>query len=212
MLWLLLLPIAAYLLGSIPFSYLIVKLIAGDDIRTHGSGNVGATNVARTVGKGPGIAALLLDIAKGWLAVILDGVLVESSLWPLATPGQGIVSSVSFWMGLAGALAVAGHMFPVWLGFKGGKGVATAAGVFLGAQPLALAFSGALFLIVMILTRYVSLASMISVASVPIAMRFLVPTGFWIIVFSTLIATAVIVKHSPNIARLAGGSEPRFPS
>src|SRR3954447_26467025 len=123
----------AYLLGSIPFSFLVVKLFAGADIRQHGSRNVGATNVARSFGKLPGIIALLLDGAKGYAAVAVARWLVARPEW--SSP----MRSTSFWITLAAVIAVLAHMFPVWLKFHGGKGVATATGAFLAIDPKALA-------------------------------------------------------------------------
>jgi acyl phosphate:glycerol-3-phosphate acyltransferase len=207
-----LLIIAAYLIGSIPFSFLVVKLAAGADIRHHGSRNVGATNVARTFGKVPGIIALALDIAKGYAAVALAGWIVRRPDWPLLADGAhtSALYSTSLWISLAALIAVLGHMFPVWLRFHGGKGVATATGAFLALDPLAIAAGVLVFLIVILSTRFVSLASILSAASIPIFMRFLVHAPFWTIIISVLIAFAIILKHHSNIARLAGGKERRM--
>src|ERR1700756_3998021 len=144
--------IAAYLIGSIPFSYLVVKAVAGADIRHHGSRNVGATNVARNFGKAPGIVALMLDIAKGYAAVALARWIVMRPEWPLLADGAhtGALYSMSLWIALAGLVAVLGHMFPVWLRFHGGKGVATATGAFLALDPIAVAAGVLVFLIVML--------------------------------------------------------------
>ncbi len=200
----LVLMIAAYLIGSIPFSYLVVRLFAGDDIRTKGSGNVGATNVLRNFGKLPGILALVLDVTKGWAAILLVRYFVQSPAWPLPfTEGGGVLQSPSFWVGLASLIAVLGHMYPVWIGFRGGKGVATAAGVFLASDPWSLAGGLIIFAVVVLGTRYVSLASMLSAASIPIFMRFLSGQPFWILMFSILIAVTIIVRHHQNISRLA---------
>lgn len=204
----LVLMIAAYLVGSIPFSYLVVRLFAGDDIRTKGSGNVGATNVLRNFGKLPGILALVLDVAKGWVAVLLVRFFVQSPAWPLPfTDGAGPFQSPSFWIGLASLIAVLGHMYPVWIGFRGGKGVATAAGVFLAADPWSLAGGLIIFAVVVLGTRYVSLASMLSAAAIPIFMRFFTGQPFWILMFSILIAVTIIVRHHQNISRLGQGTE-----
>lgn len=204
----LVLMIAAYLIGSIPFSYLVVRLFAGDDIRTKGSGNVGATNVLRNFGKLPGILALVLDVTKGWVAILLVRYFVQSPAWPLTfTESGGPLQSPSFWVGLASLIAVLGHMYPVWIGFRGGKGVATAAGVFLAADPWSLAGGLIIFAVVVLGTRYVSLASMLSAASIPIFMRFLSGQPFWILMFSILIAVTIIVRHHQNISRLALGTE-----
>lgn len=197
----------AYLIGSIPFSFLIVRLVAGKDVRQHGSGNVGATNVARTAGKLPGIIALLLDIAKGYAVVKLAEFLVARPDWPFAI-GEEIWQSRAFWVALAGFVAVLGHMFPAWLHFHGGKGVATAAGVFLGLNPLVVLGLVLVFAIVLLLFRYVSLASIMTAAASPVLFRFLVrDTPFWHIVFVIAISLVVIVKHRSNVARLVAGNE-----
>src|SRR5205085_5896170 len=156
------LVVAAYLIGSIPFSYIVVRLVAGADIRQHGSRNVGATNVARSFGKLPGIVALILDIAKGWAAVWVGRWIVARPEW------SAPVQSASFWVTLAAVIAVLAHMFPVWLKFHGGKGVATAAGAFLAIDAKALIAGMLVFAIVILATRIVSLASILSAASIPI--------------------------------------------
>jgi glycerol-3-phosphate acyltransferase PlsY len=204
------LVVAAYLIGSIPFSFLVVKVVAGTDIRAHGSRNVGATNVARTAGRGPGIAALVLDIAKGYAAVALARWIVAQPGW-LFVPGPQAWQSREFWIALAGLIAVLGHMFPVWLRFHGGKGVATAAGVFLALNPLVMFAAILVFAIVLLAFRFVSLASIVSAASVPILTRYMLNAApFWRIVISIAIAVAVILKHHSNIARLAQGTERRL--
>ena len=195
------LVVAAYLLGSIPFSFLVVKLVAGADIRQHGSRNVGATNVARSFGKLPGVVALLLDVVKGWAAVEVAKWLVGRPEW--AAP----LRSTAFWVTLAAVIAVLAHMFPVWLKFHGGKGVATAAGAFLAIDPRALGAGLIVFVIVIVASRVVSLASILSAASIPIFLRFLTHAPFWTVVLSIVIAIAIIVKHHSNIARLAQGTE-----
>jgi len=205
------LPIAlvvlAYLIGSIPFSFLVVRLVAGRDIRNEGSRNVGATNVARTAGKVPGFAALLLDIAKGWGAVALARWIVARPDWPFAA-GTSPWESREFWLAMAGLIAVLAHMFPVWLRFHGGKGVATAGGVFLALDPIVVAGAILVFAIVLIAFRYVSLASILTAASIPLLFRFLVAGApFWRIVISIAIAIAVISKHHSNISRLVAGEE-----
>jgi acyl phosphate:glycerol-3-phosphate acyltransferase len=200
--------ISAYLVGSIPFSYLVVRLMTGADIRQHGSRNVGATNVARNFGKLPGIIALLLDLAKGYAVILIARWIVAQPGWPYADSAASPLHSREMWIALAGLIAVLGHMFPVWLGFHGGKGVATASGVFLALDPRVTAAGAIVFLIVIIVSRFVSLASIVSAASIPVFFRFLVDdTPFWRIVISIVIAMAVIVKHHSNIARLAQGRE-----
>jgi glycerol-3-phosphate acyltransferase PlsY len=205
------LPVAlvasAYLIGSIPFSFLVVKLFAGKDVREHGSRNVGATNVARTAGKMPGVLALLLDIAKGWAAVAVARWIASRADWPFH-PGMALWQSREMWIALAGLIAVLAHMFPVWLRFHGGKGVATATGVYLALDPLVVAAALIVFALVVILSRFVSLASIVTAAAVPLLFRFLAQGApFWRIVMSIAIAFAVIAKHHENIARLAQGTE-----
>ena len=200
---------ASYLIGSIPFSYLVVRVFAGTDIRQQGSRNVGATNVARTAGKLPGILALVLDAVKGYAAVMFAHWLVTRPQWPFVPSAEGSpLSSHEFWIALAGLIAVLGHMFPLWLRFHGGKGVATALGVFLALDPIVVAAALIVFVIVVMLSRYVSLASIVSAASIPVFFRFLaVNAPFWRIIISVLISLAVIMKHHSNIARMARGRE-----
>jgi acyl phosphate:glycerol-3-phosphate acyltransferase len=192
-------PAAAYLLGSIPFGLLLGKLFGGADVRKTGSGNIGATNVARVAGPLAGIFTLLLDAAKGALAVVLAARLSDQS---------------STWMIIAGLCALVGHCFPIWLGFHGGKGVATAAGVFLVLCPLALFGSVILFVLVVLYWRYVSLGSMSAAAAMPLLIYF-----FWAphhappyaVTFGSLAAALLIVyKHDGNIQRLVQGDEPKF--
>ena len=208
------LPVAliagAYVIGSIPFSFLVVKLFSGKDVREEGSRNVGATNVARTAGKIPGILALLLDIAKGWGAVWFARWIVLMPQWPFH-PGVLPWESREMWIALAGLIAVLAHMFPVWLRFHGGKGVATATGVFLALDPKVIAGAIIVFALVILIFRFVSLASIVSAASVPLFFRFLANDApFWHIVISIAIALAVILKHHSNIARMVEGAERRM--
>lgn len=201
------LVVSAYLVGSIPFSFLIVKLVAGKDVREHGSRNVGATNVARTAGKLPGIIALVLDVAKGYAVIVLARWITARPGWPFPA-GLLPWESHEMWIALAGLVGVLAHMFPVWLRFHGGKGVATATGVFLALDPFVIAAALIVFVIVLLVFRYVSLASIVAAASVPIFFRYLAyGAPFWRTVMSILIAFAVIAKHHSNIARLAEGTE-----
>lgn len=200
-----LLVLFSYLLGSIPFSFLIARFAGGKDIRTLGSGNIGATNVARTVGKAAGMIALLLDAAKGFAAVAI----AESMLARGGTIVAG--APASFWIAAVAVAAVAGHMFPVWLRFRGGKGVATAAGVFLAIDPRAIAIVFVVFLLVWISTRFVSLASILAAVAIPLELRFIERQTFWIVLAGIAIAIGVVLKHRGNIARLAAGTEPKFP-
>ncbi|HXG58944.1 MAG TPA: glycerol-3-phosphate 1-O-acyltransferase PlsY [Thermoanaerobaculia bacterium] len=200
---------AAYLAGSIPFSFLVAKFFAGKDVRKEGSRNVGATNVVRTAGRVPGAIALVLDLAKGYAAVELARWIISRPDWPFRPDaGGGALQSQAFWIALAGLLAVIGHIYPVWLRFHGGKGVATAAGAFLAMNPVVAGGAAIVFLIVIVATRYVSLASILSAASVPLLFRFFVESApFWQIVVSIAMSLLVIVRHHSNIARLAQGTE-----
>lgn len=207
-----LLPLAliagAYLIGSIPFSWFVARLASGKDIRTIGSGNVGATNVARNVGRIPGMIALLLDGVKGWAAVALAKALLAGEAWPEL---GWLQDAPSFWVGVSAVAVVLGHMFPIWLGFHGGKGVATAAGVFLALSPLAFGIALVIFLLVWITTRLVSLGSILAAAAMPMALRFIQHAPFWTVIAGIVIALAIILKHRSNVARMVAGEEPRFP-
>ncbi len=196
---LILIPVAAYILGSIPFGLLLGKLFGGTDVRKTGSGNIGATNVARAAGPLAGILTLVLDAAKGALAAFLAARLTSES---------------ATWMMIAGLCVLAGHCFPIWLGFRGGKGVATAAGVFLMLCPLAFLGALILFVLVVFYWRFVSLGSIAAAAAMPLLIYF-----FWaphhapphVITFGTLAATLLIVyKHDANIQRMVQGDEPKF--
>ena len=205
------LVVAAYLIGSIPFSFLVVKAVAGADLRQLGSRNVGATNVARSFGKAPGIIALILDAAKGYATVVLARWLTAQPQWPFPNGADASpLSSRAFWISLAALIAVVGHMFPVWLAFHGGKGVATAAGAFLAIDPVVVLAGAIVFLIVILSTRFVSLGSILSSASIPLFFRFLTHAPFWTTVISIVIAMLIIIKHHANIARLTQGSERRM--
>jgi acyl phosphate:glycerol-3-phosphate acyltransferase len=196
---------AAYLLGSIPTGYLLVRFFRNQDIRTIGSGNIGATNVLRSGARGLGAATFILDVVKGSLAVAL-GAWLAAYLMPAI--------SVRNAEALAALCAVLGHMFPVWLGFKGGKGVATGFGVFLVAAPWAALAAITVFVIVFALTRFVSLGSILGAASFPVFAWFMVagekPAFF--LVAQALVALLIIVKHHQNIRRLLSGTENRFGS
>ena len=193
----------AYLLGSIPVGYLLVRLFHHQDIRPAGSGNIGATNVLRHGGKGLGAATFLLDVLKGCSAVYL-GALIGVLLAPNAL--------VRNMQAVAALSAVLGHVFPVWLRFKGGKGVATGFGVFLVAAPTAALAAITVFALVVLLTRYVSLASILGAASFPLFAYILVrgerPLFFIVVQFA--VAFLIIAKHHQNIRRLLAGTESRF--
>ena len=189
--------IIAYLLGSIPFGYLIVRGKSGDDVRQTGSGGTGATNVSRRAGKGAGILTLVLDASKGAAAVLI---------------AQSF--GASDWITAGAAIAViVGHIFPVWLGFRGGKGVATGAGVFVVLAPIALLCAGIVFVAIVFFTRYVSLGSMMAAALIPVFVwmqgGLVEPaTDLRPLLIATVAgALLIIFAHRGNIERLARGTE-----
>ncbi|MGD0932077.1 MAG: glycerol-3-phosphate 1-O-acyltransferase PlsY [Candidatus Korobacteraceae bacterium] len=211
----------SYLLGSIPFGYLLVRVFRKEDVRLTGSGNIGATNVARTGSKRLAIATLLLDALKGYAAVAfafwmasrqrLEGP-APTSIYDHTT---GSMSSETIFLlaALAAFVAILGHMFPVWLGFKGGKGVATAAGSFVALAPRAMLVALVLFVLVVALTRYVSLGSMVAGAAFPLCVWWLGPgerTTAPILLLIGASSLLIIVRHKDNIRRLMAGTENRF--
>jgi acyl phosphate:glycerol-3-phosphate acyltransferase len=207
----------SYLLGSIPFGYLLVKTFTGTDVRAQGSGNIGATNVARTGNKGLAIATLGLDALKGWLAVWIAQKFFEHQFGAPSgwTYYRLLPSTADSWMllsALAALFAVIGHMYPVWLRFKGGKGVATALGVYLALAPKAIVIAMIVFLVVFALTRYVSLGSILSAMSFPVAFWFVQREQAtpMVLVLITAICALIVWKHKDNIRRLASGTESKF--
>jgi glycerol-3-phosphate acyltransferase PlsY len=192
-------PAAGYLFGSIPFGLILSQLFGSGDVRKAGSGNVGATNVARVAGPAAGILTLALDAAKGAAAVWLAAHFTNDS---------------ALWMVAAGLAALIGHCYPVWLRFRGGKGVATAAGMFLVLCPPALLGSVLLFLLIVWFWRYVSLGSIAAAASMPLLIYFLwaphhaPPLTITVGAFAA--ALLIVYKHDANIQRLVEGREPRF--
>ena len=190
--------IGAYLLGAIPFSYLVAKW-RGIDVRTVGSGNVGATNVMRSAGVAAGLVAFALDAAKGAGAAVL-------AQW---ISGRHAPESADVWPALAAAAAVLGHVFPVWLGFRGGKGVATGAGAFLPLAPLAAGLAIATFAFVTAATRYVSLGSIVG-ATLLAALAFLTQGNLAISAAALFCSTLIVIKHRDNIRRLLRGEENRL--
>ena len=200
-LWLPILAIA-YLLGSIPFGYILVRIFRREDIRATGSGNIGATNVARSGAKGLGILTLLLDLLKGFAAVKIAA--------HFAPGAPGFPSDLAVAAGIA---AVLGHIFPIWLRFKGGKGVATGLGVDLALAPLAALCSLGIFIVVLAITRYVSLASILAAFMLPVFCLVLMPDRSPVFVGGMIfLALLVIAKHHANITRLMQGKESRFGS
>jgi glycerol-3-phosphate acyltransferase PlsY len=194
MIALLVLPIA-YLLGAIPFGYLLVKWKTGADVRGKGSGNIGATNVLRTTGRVAGVATLLLDIAKGYLAVWIGGYLTEQNPWLMS----------------AAALAVmAGHAYPVFLRFQGGKAVASFVGAFLCLTPLPLAAMLVVFLATVIWTRQISMASIVGAATFPLGVWLILQPPLPVIVASIIAGAFIIYRHSSNVKRLRQRDEHKF--
>jgi acyl phosphate:glycerol-3-phosphate acyltransferase len=187
-----LIPVIAYLLGSIPFGYLLVKVFKQEDIRMQGSGNIGATNVYRK-SRWAGVVTLLLDAAKGYAAV-------AAAAWL----GGGLS-----WQAAAAFAAIAGHVFTVWLGFKGGKGVATGCGAYMALSPAAVGVAAIVFIVILAMTRYVSLASILSSIAFPIAVCL---SGqhrsacAWV----ALGAILIVARHHKNIQRLCVGNELKF--
>jgi glycerol-3-phosphate acyltransferase PlsY len=185
--------VVAYLLGSIPFSFLVARAFGVEDVRRVGSGNVGATNVLRSAGRTAGGLALLLDAAKGAAASGLAvGLVPEPPLIPA----------------LAAVAAVLGHMYPVWLGFRGGKGVATGFGAFAPLAPWASAAATVLFLLTLAATRYVSVGSIVGAASLA-ALAFVFRDSSFVAWAATFTAVLVVLRHRSNLQRLWGGSERR---
>ena len=186
-----------YLLGSIPFGYLLVRIVTGDDVRASGSGNIGATNVAR---KSPalGVATLLLDAAKGLAAVLVARVLFSGPHQPL------IMTTAAFF-------AVLGHLFPVWLKFRGGKGVATSLGAFILLTPKSILCLLVLFFLIAVAFRYVSLGSVAVAAAFPLlAWALHEYADSRQLIFIALVSALVIWKHRQNIGRIATGTESKF--
>ena len=186
-------PLAAYLLGAVPFGLLVGRAFGGADIRRSGSGNIGATNVARALGPAAGVLTLLLDVSKGALAAWAGGALGGG-------PG---------WASLAGVAAVLGHVFPVYLGFRGGKGVATGLGVFLFLDPRATALAAAVFLGALAATRRVSVGSILGAISLPLILHYreappALLTAAW------TCCLLIVYRHRDNLIRLIQGTEPRL--
>ncbi len=194
--------VLAYLAGSIPSAVWAGKLFHGIDVREHGSGNAGATNTVRVLGWKTGIPVLIFDLFKGWLAAMLPRFLD-------AAPGGGEPMMVL--QIVCGLAAILGHVFPLFAGFRGGKGVATTFGVLLALHPLLTLTCAGIFLLVLFISGYVSLGSMIAVAMFPVLLLTLFRTpSTLLIIFSIVVAVAVIITHAKNIKRLLNGEEKRF--
>ena len=218
-----LVAVIAYLLGSIPFGYLLLKIFRKQDVRTIGSGNIGATNVARSGAKGLGIATLVLDAFKGFVAVIAPRMFASTGVFGFR---EGFTSGVTtggefYWAhspdlptftALAALFAILGHMFPVWLKFKGGKGVATGVGVFLALAPKAVLVVLVIFAAIVAVSRYVSLGSIVASALFPIFFLFMYRSNATpaTVLLVCGVALLIIWKHRDNIRRLASGTEHKF--
>ena len=187
-----LIPLMAYLLGSIPFGYLLVRFNEGKDIRSFGSGNIGATNVFRK-SRATGILTLILDAGKGYLAVVIAG-------W---------LGGNQEWQGVAAVCAIIGHVFTIWLLFKGGKGVATGCGTFLALSPLAVLTTLIIFVIVFLITRYISAASIAATAFFPF-WAFIYGEPGSILLWAIAGSLLIIAKHHQNIRRLISGTEKKL--
>ncbi len=203
--------VIAYLLGSIPFGLILTRIFLGTDVRKIGSGNIGATNVMRTGSKKLGIATLILDAAKGYAAVFIAiqiGSKAHSRLPGIAADPTPFYVTV----GIAAVLAMLGHIFPVWLKFKGGKGVATGVGVFLALFPLAVLIVLGVFAVVFAISRYVSRASIVATAAFPAVVYLLIKEPFDKKLLPFIIAAAILIiaKHHQNIRRLLSGTENRL--
>jgi acyl phosphate:glycerol-3-phosphate acyltransferase len=219
-------PLIAFLLGSIPFG-LIIARAKGINIRQHGSGNIGATNVLRVMGKGYGIPCLILDAAKGFIPTVLSISLIRfpGTENPMLIESLGSYArefpmlTAQIFQVVTGLFAVLGHNYSPWVGFKGGKGIATSAGVLIALMPAAIVILVLIWLIVFVSTRYVSLASIVAASSLPLLTIFgswyhgKIHSGTWnkpLFIFSIVIAVLAIWKHRENIQRLRKGTENRF--
>jgi glycerol-3-phosphate acyltransferase PlsY len=212
--------VIAYLLGSIPFGYLIVRISQGTDVRETGSGGTGATNVSRRAGKMAGVLTLVLDALKGTAAVVIAKVFLGLPVLGLATrfPSHDVnaFENADWWVAAAAIAVIVGHIFPVWLRFRGGKGVATGVGVFLILAPIAVALAAVIFALVVWRTRYVSLGSILAAVAIPLFVvvqhGFIRPMESLGPMISAAIAGAALIvfAHRENIRRLMNGNENRF--
>jgi acyl phosphate:glycerol-3-phosphate acyltransferase len=187
--------VIAYLIGAVPFGYLLVRFTTGKDVRSSGSGNIGATNVLRTTGRAAGVATLLLDIAKGYFAVFLAAKMTDDD--PL-------------WMSLAALAVMAGHAFPVFLKFQGGKAVASFIGAFLYLTPLPLAAVLVLFVITVAATTAISAGSILMAGMFPLGVWLILHPPASILIASLIAGAFIVYRHKSNIERLRAGTENRF--
>jgi glycerol-3-phosphate acyltransferase PlsY len=185
----------AYLLGSIPFGFLLVRSITGKDVRASGSGNIGATNVFRTTSRWIGVLTLVLDAAKAWVAVLIADRLTHSSL---------------LWMSAAAVAALLGHIFPLFLRFHGGKAVASCIGAFLYLTPVAIAAVTVVFVVAVWRTKFISLGSILAAATFPLAVWIIQRPALPVVAASILASALIIWRHQANIARLHAGTESVF--
>lgn len=206
----------AYLLGSIPFGYLIVRATKGADVRATGSGGTGATNVSRRAGKTAGVVTLLLDALKGVAAVAIAKVVLGLPFFGEGTLAGPALENAYWWVAAAAIAVIMGHIFPVWLRFRGGKGVATGVGVFLVLTPLGVVLAGVIFVLLVWRTRYVSLGSILAAVSIPLFVLlrnvFVQPVTAFMPIMSAAMAGAMLIlfAHRENIGRLKNGTENRF--
>jgi acyl phosphate:glycerol-3-phosphate acyltransferase len=187
--------LAAYLIGAIPFGFLLVRWKTGADIRASGSGNIGATNVLRTTGWPIGLATLLLDIAKGYFAVWLAGRLTGGDV---------------LWMSAAAVAVMAGHAFPIFLGGKGGKAVASFAGAYLCLTPIPLLATAVVFFVMVIWTRHISAGSIVGAAAFPLAVWLISHPPAAVVVAAAVSGALILYRHRENVARLRAGNENVF--
>jgi glycerol-3-phosphate acyltransferase PlsY len=201
--------LAAYLLGSIPTGFLVAKA-KGIDIRSVGSGNIGATNAMRVLGKPAGIFVLLMDALKGYTAVAWLTPAIYNQFAPRISGYIFHMEAEMMMMVLAGIFAVLGHNYTCWLKFKGGKGIATTAGVYLALAPAALGIALAVFILTILVTRYVSVGSIVAAIALPMAVWILTPHNLFLGIVTTALGALAIYKHKSNIKRLMQGTESRL--
>jgi acyl phosphate:glycerol-3-phosphate acyltransferase len=187
--------IVAYLLGAIPFGFLIVRLTTGKDVRASGSGNIGATNVLRTTGRAAGVSTLLLDIAKGYAAVWIAAALTHDS---------------ALWTSMSALAVMAGHAFPVFLNFHGGKAVAALVGAFLYLTPVPLLAVALVFVATVAVTRYISAGSVVAAATFPLGVWMIDHPPFAVLLASLIAAVFIVYRHKPNLQRIRAGTESVF--